>query len=80
MKDEYHALIEHRTWDYLHCQPNPILFLKWPLKHNMVSVPPQDPLDHLLSDFRYRITHHLYPRSRCLVLTWECVLKESHIR
>jgi len=30
----------------------------------MVSEPLQDPLDHLLSGFRYRVTHHLCPRTK----------------
>jgi len=31
---------------------------------NMVAEPRQDLLGHLLSGFRYRITHHLYPRTK----------------
>jgi len=30
----------------------------------MVSEPLQDPLGHLLSGFRYRVTHHLCPRTK----------------
>jgi len=31
---------------------------------NMVAEPLQDPLGHLLSGFRYRVTRHLYPRTK----------------
>lgn len=30
----------------------------------MVSEPFQDSMGHLLSDFRYRATHHLCPRTK----------------
>ncbi|RHN59017.1 hypothetical protein MtrunA17_Chr4g0008741 [Medicago truncatula] len=30
----------------------------------MVSEPLQDPLDHLLSGFRYQVTHHLCTRTK----------------
>ncbi|KEH20348.1 hypothetical protein MTR_8g073295 [Medicago truncatula] len=30
----------------------------------MVSKPLQDPLDHMLSDFHYRATHHLCERTK----------------
>jgi len=30
----------------------------------MISEPLQDPLGHLLSSFRYRVTHHLCPQTK----------------
>ena len=41
-------------------------FLKMSQASNfiMVSKPLQDPLSHLLSSFRYRVTHHLCPRTK----------------
>ncbi|AES67477.1 hypothetical protein MTR_2g094140 [Medicago truncatula] len=44
----------------------------------MVSEPLQDPLGHLLSDFSYRTTHYLCPRTKPNSAGREGVLRVSH--
>ncbi|KEH21678.1 hypothetical protein MtrunA17_Chr7g0219451 [Medicago truncatula] len=44
----------------------------------IVSEPFQDPLGHLLSDFRYQTTNQLCPQTNLIVLVVRSVLRVSH--
>lgn len=45
----------------------------------MVSEPVQNPIDHMLSGFHYRTTHHLYPHTKSNSVGRKKSVKESHI-